>query len=317
MILRLFVVLAVLVAAAQPVLAWNGLGHMEVAAITWEALTPTAKEQAGKLLTLNPLYEKWIDNVVPADRDRIAFIKASQWADVIKRLSPYQPDGLPGSNGNRPIPGPDASRNIGYIDHLQHKYWHFVDVPFSPDNSVLHPPDVPNARTQIAVLRAALSDKQTSSDIRSYDLVWLVHLVGDVHQPLHATARFTREHAEGDQGGNLVAVECGQGCASVKNLHAFWDGVMGANNSAEFAAEASARLPRAEPAKAAITDEAIWIAESVALAQDVVYRDIPVETRGTPVRLSVEYKVAARTAAEQQIALAGARLANLINQALR
>jgi len=95
-----------------------------------------------------------------------------------------------------------------------------------------------------------------------------------VRQPLHATARFTREHAEGDQGGNLVAVECGQGCASAKNLRAFWDGVMRANNSAEFAAEASARLPKADALKAAIDDEATWIAESVALAQNVVYRDI-------------------------------------------
>jgi len=290
---------------------------MEVAAIAWEALTPNAKEQAGKLLALNPLYEKWTDNVAPADRDRIAFIKASQWADVIKRLSPYQPDGLPGSNGNRPIPGPDASRNIGYSDHLQHKYWHFIDMPFSPDNTTLHSSDVPNAQTQIALLRTALSDKRTSSDIRSYDLVWLIHLVGDVHQPLHATARFTRDHPEGDQGGNLVLIECGQGCASIKNLHAFWDGVMGANNSAEFSAEASARLPKADPVKGAIDDEAIWIAESVALAQEVVYRDVPADTRAMPVRLSAEYKVKARSAAERQISLAGARLARLLNQALR
>ena len=178
MILRLFLLIAALVAVTRPALAWNGLGHMEVAAIAWEALTPAAKEQAGKLLALNPLYEKWIDNVTSADRDRIAFIKASQWADVIKRQSPYQPDGLPGSNGNRPIPGPDASRNFGYSDHLQHKYWHFIDVPFSPDNTTLHSPGMPNAQTQIALLRTALSDKRTSDDIRSYDLVWLIHLVG-------------------------------------------------------------------------------------------------------------------------------------------
>jgi hypothetical protein len=48
-----------------------------------------------------------------------------------------------------------------------------------------------------------------------------------------------------------------------------------------------------------------------------VYRDIPADTRGTSFRLSAEYKAAARSAAEQQIVLAGARLANLINQALR
>jgi len=81
---------------------------------------------------------------------------------------------------------------------------------------------------------------------------------------------------------------------------------MGANNSVEFAREAAARSPKADAAKAAIADEAIWIAESVALAQSVVYRGIPADTHGMPVRLSAEYKMAARGAAEQKIALAGA-----------
>jgi hypothetical protein len=84
----------------------------------------------------------------------------------------------------------------------------------------------------------------------------------------------------------------------VKNLHAFWDGVMGANNSAEFAAEASARLPKVDSVRAAIDEEEIWIAESVSLAQDVAYRDIPADTRALPVRLSAEYKAAARSAAD-------------------
>jgi hypothetical protein len=317
MIFRLLVLIAALVAVTRPILAWNGLGHMEVAAIAWEAMTPSAKAQAGKLLALNPLYDKWVDNVSDIDRDRIAFIKSSQWADVIKRLSPYQPDGLPGSNGNRPSSGPDSSRNVGYRDHLQHKYWHFIDVPFSPDNTTLQPPDAPNAQSEIALLRAAISDASLSEDIRSYDLVWLIHLVGDVHQPLHAASRFTREHPDGDQGGNLLVVECGRGCSSIKNLHAFWDGVLGANNSTAFAAEASSRLSKADAGKAAISDEKIWIAESVSLAQSVVYRDVPAVTQGTPVRLSEAYKATARDIAEQQIALAGARLANLLNQALR
>jgi hypothetical protein len=317
MLLRLFVFIANCLGVVQPASAWNGLGHMEVAAIAWEAMTPAAKAEAGKLLTHNPLYNGWVDNVEAAERDRVAFIKSAQWADVIKRLSPYQPDGLTGSNGNRPPPGPDTSRNIGYRDFLQHKYWHFIDVPFSPDQTTLQPPDVPNAQSEIALLRAALTDTKTSADIRSYDLVWLVHLVGDVHQPLHATSRFTKEHADGDQGGNLVAVECGRGCSSVKNLHSFWDGVIGTNSSAAFASEAAARLRKADVAKAAIADEKIWIAESVALAQSVVYLEVPADTQGMPVRLSEDYKATARKVAEQQIALAGARLAHLLNQALR
>jgi hypothetical protein len=291
---------------------------MEVAAIAWEELTPTAKVAAGKLLRLNPLYASWIDNVAPVEHDRIAFIKSAKWADVIKRLSPYQPDGMAGSNGNRPLPGPDAVRNIGYADHLQHKYWHFIDVPFSPDQTQLALPDIPNIQTQIAALRAALSQTSGASDeIRSYDLVWLIHLLGDVHQPLHTTARFTHDHPEGDQGGNLVPVRCGTGCSSVRNLHAFWDGVLGSSQSTEFAIEAAARLPKADEIQAAISDERRWIDESVAIAKSTVYASIPVDLGETPFTLSADYKAHARDVAEQQIALAGARLARLLNQALQ
>lgn len=77
------------------------------------------------------------------------------------------------------------------------------------------------------------------------------------------------------------------------------------------------RLPKADPVKAAIDDEAIWIAEAVTLAQDVVYRDVPADTRAALVRLSAEYKAVARRAAERHISLAGARLAHLLNEALK
>ena len=66
---------------------------------------------------------------------------------------------------------------------------------------------------------------------------------------------------------------------------------MGANNFVAFAGEASARLPKMDSAEGAIADEAIWIAESVALAQSVVHRDIPTDTHGTPVLLSSEYRI--------------------------
>ena len=74
---------------------------------------------------------------------------------------------------------------------------------------------------------------------------------------------------------------------------------MGANNFVAFAGEASARLPKMDSAEGAIADEAIWIAESVALAQSVVHRDIPTDTHGTPVLLSSEYRISRGGAAGQ------------------
>ena len=82
---------------------------------------------------------------------------------------------------------PEASQAAA--DSAPRARWHFIDEPFSTDDTPLQQPVPPNAETQIAVFRKTLADKTISDDIRSYDLAWLLHLVGDVHQPLHATAQ--------------------------------------------------------------------------------------------------------------------------------
>lgn len=51
----------------------------------------------------------------------------------------------------------------------------------------------------------------------------LIHYVGDVHQPLHATTRVNKQYPEGDKGGNLVHLPEKDGA---KNLHAVWDSVI-------------------------------------------------------------------------------------------
>src|SRR5262249_12960776 len=82
----------------------------------------------------------------------------------------------------------------------------FIDLPFSPDNTPLVQPEAPNAETQIIMLRVAISSHRTSDDVKSYDVACLIHSVGDVHQPLHATSRFTQGQPKGDRGGNDVKI---------------------------------------------------------------------------------------------------------------
>jgi len=78
------------------------------------------------------------------------------------------------------------------IAGLRHKYWHFVDKPFSKDGTTHFPElPIPNAQTQIDAFRAVLASNADDA-LKSYDLVWLLHLVGDVHQPLHASSRVSR-----------------------------------------------------------------------------------------------------------------------------
>jgi len=304
--------LVLCITAASPAFAWGNFGHMEVAALAWDQMTPQARSKAAELLKLNPDYSKWTDGVAAPDQDRIAFVTAATWPDSIKREGGYSPAG-----GDVAPPGPAAGRNIGYSDKLMHKYWHFVDVPFSPDGTSPKQPRAPNAQTMIGVMRAALSDAGTSDDIRSYDLIWLEHLVGDVHQPLHATSRFTHENPKGDAGGNDVQIHCDTGCKATE-LHAFWDGIPGPSSAKPSdAIAAAAQLEKPDAEKAEITDEAVWVQESFETAKASVYKAPPIGEGPGPFTLTPAYKSNAEKVAKERMALAGARLANLLNAALK
>src|ERR1700723_20072 len=94
---------------------------------------------------------------------------------------------MPNWPGTSVMAQPRTGRNTGYDDFNRHKYWHFVDTPFSQDNSDTSSVTVPtpDAETQIAVFRGVLRSGAANA-LKSYDLVWLLHLIGDVHQPCPA-----------------------------------------------------------------------------------------------------------------------------------
>jgi len=300
-----------------PAYGWDTYGHMAVAYVAYQKLTPATKARVKVLLSENPKYNEWKGWVPagtsPADADMMVFMLAAQWADEIKSDNSYKDDGT--NNGNTPD-GPPSSQNTGYTDMLRHKYFHFVDTPFTNDGSTLPPIPTPNAQERIALFRGVLAS--TSDDkLKSYDLTWLLHLVGDVHQPLHCATRVSAADPKGDAGGNSVKLSC-TGCA--KELHAFWDDLLGTGASAQAelkpVIKAAKALPAADPALAAKSDEKDWIAESFQAAQKTVYQS-PVGSGNGPFSLTPAYKNAAKALAKQRIALAGVRLANLINTELK
>ena len=212
---------------AAPAFAWNDEGHMAVAYLAYQKLRPEKRARVNALLKLNPDYAKWRaalpQGTTDADADRMIFMIAATWPDQLRNDPEYMDDGSKG--GNFPD-GPDASRNIGYSDHLRHKYWHFIDLPYSQDHTPLPPVPTPNAETQIAAFRAALnSDK--SDDIKAYDFAWLEHLVGDIHQPLHAITRVSANMPDGDAGASILRI-CAAPCKDT--LHGFWDRLVGSQS---------------------------------------------------------------------------------------
>jgi len=279
---------------------------MMAAAVAYPQLTPAARTRADALLRLNPSYDQWVAGVPAPQRAAIAFLRAATWADAIKHAPDYRND------AEQPQ-GPQASRNLGYRDYLQHRYWHYIDVPFSPDHTPLRAPRRPNVGTQIAAFRRVIASSSASAALQSYDLVWLLHLVADAHQPLHAAERFTQAQPAGDEGGNLVAL-CARPCR--RELHGFWDAVLGAGRDPGRARRAAAQLPPSDARLAAISDESRWIEESFQLAQRSAYA-APIGAGMGPFTLTPGYRQDARQIARARIALAGTRLARLLNQAFK
>jgi hypothetical protein len=294
--------------------AWWDEGHMQVAAVAYSRLTPAVRAKVDALIKLNPQYQSWIHGW-PADKvAEYAFVRASTWADDIKK-----PEMGYINDGNKSN-GPDARRNIGYYDHLMHKYWHYKDIGFSTDGTQVEDPDPVNAVTQIKKLTAGLSPSSGLPDnVRSYDLVWLIHLVGDAHQPLHATSRFSHRHTHGDEGGNKDSVIPATG--ETIALHAYWDRLLGGSSTPEGAIDdalvyKSSKLPEPDTTLANENDPDVWFAESEKLAEQFSYAE-PVMSGIPPYMLTRDYETSARNVARKQAALGGARLANLLNDVLK
>ncbi|MEK6324320.1 MAG: S1/P1 nuclease [Acidobacteriota bacterium] len=298
---------------SAPANAWNARGHMMVAAVAYQKLTQRAKDRVDALLMLNPDRDNWLD-LIPAGtsaalKKKMIFMIAATWSDRIKGDPDYHTDGTHG--GNRPPTDGTANRNIGYDDLARHKYWHFVDVPFTQDGTTLPPIITPNAQTQITAFRAVLASTTSSDPLKSYDLSWLLHLIGDVHQPLHCTARVSATKPEGDDGGNAVKL------SSPANLHTFWDGVLGGGNAPSTAANAATALTNAPTGPANNLNVQNWVDESFAIAKRDVYINPPIGPGTGQFTLTPAYKTKAKGIAQKRIALAGARLAKILNDELK
>lgn len=300
-----------LLISIPPANAWNSVGHMAVAWVAWQQLTPHTRQRAIALLKKNPYYKKVWLKYIPAgtstaDKNLYIFMMAATWPDEIKADKGYKDD------SNTPPPDVDqATRNIGYRDKYMHKYWHFIDTPFSTDGTALPAIPAPNAETQIAAFRKVLASDAKDS-LKSYDLSWILHLVGDVHQPLHCSTRVTAAQPDGDAGGNSVKLS-----GSPNELHAYWDDLLGNGGTKDYslAITAAQQLPAAGTS-ASDANEADWVQEGFKLAQSSVYVP-PIGPALGPYTLDDAYKSNSHTIGQQQVALAGARLANLLNAELK
>lgn len=296
---RLGGVLALLaMLAMQPASAWNGTGHRLIAAIAWESLDPAVRRRVGDLLSAHPALPRW-QAAARSSAPRDLFIEAATWPDTTRR-------------GPQAAPADAAEAALG-----PRRRWHYANIPLDaphagPRGGALH--------LALPALERRLADRNRTAAERADDLVWLSHLVGDAHQPLHVVSRFAdpqfRRH---DAGGNRLAVRLPGQTRSTGNLHAVWDNLPGGGGlrggRLDRRARELARLPLATDVGGSSAE---WILESHALAQSGVYppgEGAPL-AKGTPLALDAAYLAWAKARADEQLVHAGRRLAATINRRL-
>jgi S1/P1 Nuclease len=310
--------------------AWGNSGHEAVAYVAWQHLTPATKTRVMALLKLVPAingsipgYAAWVAALpsgLSADQKNLyLFMRAATWADSIKHAGLHDSDTVPEGVT-------DANEvNIGFTDTASHGYWHFIDQAFASDDETVPDTPAPNVASRIVALRTAIGSSEDDL-LKAYDLIFLEHLVGDVHQPLHGTVRYNA--GKGDEGGNTVKIKMavalekdfGGSKTSPRELHAFWDDLPGVGQAAP-ALPGAATFAKALtfPSGAAIdnTDPADWANESLALAKSDAYKTPIGPSAASTYTVTPAYYNQALQDAKTRVALAGARLAKLLNDNLQ
>jgi hypothetical protein len=218
------------------------------------------------------------------------------------------------------ILGPDATLAsvASWADQVRNSRrdsgpWHYIDIPINQPHLDMTR-DCPKSDCVIAKIddfRKALADPATKPEQRKEALMFLVHFIGDMHQPLHCSDNK-------DRGGNEVRVEF---FGRNMNLHSTWDGgLLGRIDSGSedvVFAELSKDLTNGRARKWGKGTVSDWAEQSHKVAVKIVYGKLPAAPAGGPVKITPQYETVADPLIKEQIERGGARLATVLNAALK
>lgn len=251
--------------------SWNSFGHRLVAQIAFDNMTSKAKHAYNH-------YNYQLDKGYASK----SLVSAAPWLDSLRS---------------------------------QDKLWllpaHYINLPFSRDNSRLVEPDNLNAVVAIENAVAILKNKASSAADKGFNLRILLHVVGDIHQPMHAVSEFSQRFPTGDKGGNRVYLDKNP---VANNLHSYWDNGAGwlkprQKYSWMVLTHRAKMLEKRYPCQSFHLSYAphAWAQESHNIAVNKAYR---IKLGHKP---SKAYQHMVRQQTQKQIALAGCRLAFLLN----
>ncbi len=226
------------------------------------------------------------------------------------------------------IPGADLGDIANYLDINRPNLlelipgidkWHYDNQPVCQTKTYeQYCPKGECASARVPPLMKILSDSANPPEVRAFALRLLVHIVGDVQQPLHAAD-------DSDLGANQKMVQL-PGASSPRRLHAVWDTdfvrlmLQGASET-DFAHQLVTKYRGKEVREWQKGDIKDWMADSWQVSQSSVYAKLPNFVCGqawttTPVPLPQEYVDTAVGVIPVQLAKGGARIAAMLNRAL-
>ncbi|HTO53625.1 MAG TPA: S1/P1 nuclease [Myxococcota bacterium] len=293
---------AVVLLSAGAAQAWTRPGHMVTAGIAYLDLAehdPDVIERIAALLALHPdrgPFEVAAGRALGDERTRRLMLECARW--------------------------PDDARGT----HYDHPSWHValrsIRESGKPDDKLFG-----DAIEAFALNAHLLASSFAPDADRAVALCWLMHIAGDMHQPLHSAQRFTPQFPDGDHGGALEFVKDPQTGEPI-TLHWFWDDSVNRNGEPDAvmtrARELWTKLPRSSfkelshPVHARdfpswAQDESYPLAVSLAYRQDLRFG----ATKETATALDPKYVEDATQAAEKRLTLSGYRLADLLREALK
>lgn len=217
--------------------------------------------------------------------------------------------------------------DIKYLGWTSFNKWHFyddyiVEKGFPKElSSKLHRSKhnilsaINEAKEALKNTRMSLVDDHLS---KSFELRYLIHLIGDIHQPLHSTSFVSKDFPKGDVGGNAFPIE-----HPAKNLHTLWDKCLTTkefkdtraplnDKDWEFLQKKAEYLVKKYPRsdlkeRLEIKQARDWIKESRKIAQDYAYKGL---TKG--IKITDDYINKNIPIVEAQVAIGGYRLADIL-----
>lgn len=307
----IFLLLVITLGIAVSANAWDEAGHKITAYIAWQRMTPATREQVIKLLLASPedaqlstFYASYGTRTLET-RQREFFMLISTWPDIIRDRN-------------------FETRNKKYA----HSNWHYTDTLWRMENGkVVELPesgDGGKAVEKLAEFDHLVRDPGVSDAQKAIAIAWLEHLIGDIHQPLHASGRVTDTEPKGDQGANLFLLTPKDTPRDKQeNLHWFWDSIVvrAMPNirdacDADYIDPIAKKIMRLYPYakmqnRLDFGDFDRWRKESFEIASTKVF---PADLKRNEMP-SAQYKKAALKISEERLALAGYRMGELFNQA--